>query len=645
MYQSISRRLAARLAAVAKRRQHTAALLIGALLTIGSSNSLAQERYVWSGVDRVIAIGDVHGAYRELVRILTAAGVVDESLAWSAGSAHLVSVGDLLDRGPDSREVMDLMMRLQREAKDSGGNVHVLLGNHELMNLIGDLRYVSDEEYADYDDASARSARESAWSAFVTASPPDSEEVEIRERFDALYPTGYFGHRDAFSINGKYGEWLLGLPALIVINDTAFVHGGLAPIVADMSLEDLNAAVGDQLVRLLGLRDALAAEGLLPVSDMRSDYRIASGLLARAEAQAAAESQSDTQTEAEDGTIAIDPGQIPSLREFLALHDSMLFSNQGPLWYRGAIYCKPIIEEAIFTTALDHLSATRVVVGHTPTDDGRVQALFDGRLIIVDTGMLASYYGGQPTALIMGHGAMQVRYASVEGAQAIDAGRRESAYGSTRKELITMLRVAEPDAAAAMQFDGPTIIRMHSNDQAFDALFIPQDRSDAMEFELAAFAIDELLGLDLLPPTVERQIGGTDGALQLIFPDAISEQERVEQQKPFGGWCDMQAQFQLMYAFDLLLANSGRNTSNLSYRDPVSNIVLTQHAEAFSTSSRLPSGLQDGAITLLAGVETALARLTGETLQYLTADWLSDRQRRALIARRDELISRFGSGD
>ena len=63
------------------------------------------------------------------------------------GEAHLVSLGDLLDRGNDSRAVMDLLMRLQEQAQQAGGRVHVVFGNHEQMNLIGDLRYVSADEY------------------------------------------------------------------------------------------------------------------------------------------------------------------------------------------------------------------------------------------------------------------------------------------------------------------------------------------------------------------------------------------------------------------------------------------------------------------------------------------------------------------
>ncbi len=78
----------------------------------------AQSRF--TGIERVVAFADVHGAYTELVTLLRETGIVDAQDRWTAGRTHLVSVGDLLDRGDDSRKVMDLLMRLQGEARGCG---------------------------------------------------------------------------------------------------------------------------------------------------------------------------------------------------------------------------------------------------------------------------------------------------------------------------------------------------------------------------------------------------------------------------------------------------------------------------------------------------------------------------------------------
>ena len=127
-------------------------ILIAALFAIAFlslARPVSASEWQFDGVSRVIAIADMHGAYDAAVQALQAADVVDDELGWKAGDAHLVIVGDILDRGPDSRAAMDLLMRLEGEAAASGGRVHVLIGNHEAMNLVGDMRYVSSSEYTD----------------------------------------------------------------------------------------------------------------------------------------------------------------------------------------------------------------------------------------------------------------------------------------------------------------------------------------------------------------------------------------------------------------------------------------------------------------------------------------------------------------
>ena len=110
----------------------------------------AASQWEWQGVDRVVVLGDVHGSYDKMMSLLFGTGVVDATGTWTGGDDHLVFVGDITDRGPDDRQVMDLLMQLQPEAQAAGGRVHVLLGNHEVMNMVGDLRYVDPKGFADF---------------------------------------------------------------------------------------------------------------------------------------------------------------------------------------------------------------------------------------------------------------------------------------------------------------------------------------------------------------------------------------------------------------------------------------------------------------------------------------------------------------
>jgi hypothetical protein len=192
----------------------------------------------FTGVDRIVAIGDVHGAYDRMVGILQTTGLIDTRLRWTGGKAHLVQLGDLLDRGPDSRKALDLLRKLEGDAPRAGGAVHVLLGNHEAMRMLGDLRYVVDDEYK---------AFVSNQSEDIKRSVAENVPKERRDQFLKETPLGQVEMMVAFGRQGLYGQWLRTLPVVIKINGVLFLHGGISPATADMSCEALNTAAQREL--------------------------------------------------------------------------------------------------------------------------------------------------------------------------------------------------------------------------------------------------------------------------------------------------------------------------------------------------------------------------------------------------------------
>ena len=137
-------------------------------LLIFTAAAFGQATY--SGIGRIVAVGDVHGDYETFVTVLRSAGVIDKSNKWTGGATHLVQTGDCVDRWADSRKVLDLMINLERQAERSHGMVHALLGNHEAMNIYGDLRYVTAGEYDSYRSGGSIQLREHAYD--VLADPP-----------------------------------------------------------------------------------------------------------------------------------------------------------------------------------------------------------------------------------------------------------------------------------------------------------------------------------------------------------------------------------------------------------------------------------------------------------------------------------------
>ena len=190
------------------------------------------------GIERIVAIGDVHGASDRLVAILRAADIIDARSHWSAGKTHLVQLGDVVDRGPDSRKALDLLQSLEGEATRAGGKVHALLGNHEVMRQLGDMRFVSPGEYEAFVTARSDDMRRQ----FVQSAAPGERDELLKAT-----PLGFVEMRVAFGREGSYGKWLRTLNVVVRINGVLFLHGGISPAVAALSCDAINTAVQKEL--------------------------------------------------------------------------------------------------------------------------------------------------------------------------------------------------------------------------------------------------------------------------------------------------------------------------------------------------------------------------------------------------------------
>lgn len=165
-------------------------------------NTPAEAGCCLDGAGRVVAVGDVHGDFNRFVMVLRHAGLIDNSKNWCGGKTHLVQTGDILDRGPDSRLVMDLMMKLETQAS---AQIHMLLGNHESMLLAGDIRYVTRGE----------------------ADSHGGMKELIRN----------------MRLSGRYGKWLAAHNAVMRINNALFLHAGISEEYSELSPDRINDAV------------------------------------------------------------------------------------------------------------------------------------------------------------------------------------------------------------------------------------------------------------------------------------------------------------------------------------------------------------------------------------------------------------------
>ena len=185
-------------------------------------------------VPKIVSFGDIHGDYALAIEMFESANLIDDDYNWIGEDTYVVQVGDQVDRcrpipgGPVCKEpeatkngedsdvrIMKLFNKLDRQAQEVGGRVISLFGNHELMNSMGQLQYVS---YA-------------GLKGFENYEDPQTNEI-IADGMEA--------RAHAFAPGNEYGKMLgcTRYPA-VIIGANIFVHAGIVDSLID-NVDDLN---------------------------------------------------------------------------------------------------------------------------------------------------------------------------------------------------------------------------------------------------------------------------------------------------------------------------------------------------------------------------------------------------------------------
>jgi hypothetical protein len=377
---------------------------VALVLAIALLGAPVQPVLAQGGASRIVAIGDIHGEFDGFTRILQAAGLTDTAGKWIGGRAQLIQTGDYTDRGAGTRAVLDLLMALEPQARRAGGRAFALLGNHEVMNLIGDTRDVTREIFATFAGASSERKRNDAWEQYARigaarlarGEPVPAVYAQSREAWMTTHPPGYAEYRDAFAPRGKYGAWLRDKPIVTEVNGNIFMHAGIAPAAAPDRIEDLNVRVRDEIRRLDRFVDRLIAADLATRTfTLQEILQVAVNEIGAANAVIAAAQADGRQPRRGQLNVPL----LLEAQEILKLDGWTVVDPDGALWYRGLATHPDDPNGGPFAALLTKYGAKRFVTGHTPQQTGRITTRFGQRAILIDTGMLASYYKGRPAAL------------------------------------------------------------------------------------------------------------------------------------------------------------------------------------------------------------------------------------------------------
>ena len=171
---------------------------------------------------RVVVIGDIHADIDAARGAFQLAGATDGQGEWIGGDLVVVQLGDFIGRSYEDREVLDFILELRKKAAAGGGQIHMLIGNHEVFGARLELRWVPDEAYPSFADIPGLNLDNPR-----LAHLPEYK----RARSAALMPGGY------------YSKQLAGFPAVLRLGDTIYVHGGVTPHWARYGVDRINEEV------------------------------------------------------------------------------------------------------------------------------------------------------------------------------------------------------------------------------------------------------------------------------------------------------------------------------------------------------------------------------------------------------------------
>jgi hypothetical protein len=288
---------------------------------------------------RIVVIGDLNGAFEALRTILLGTGLTNAEGRWVGGASELVQMGDIFNRGGGARRALEHLTSLRCEARAAGGDVTILLGNHEVMMALGNESYCTEQEYLSF----ATERQRLAWPSRVRRAqlrlartrPRGGPVAPLLPRVECWkmeHVPGRAVLRRALGPRGRLGKLVRSLPVAVQRGSTVFVHAGLSPAWARLGPAGLNAAA----------REAWA--------------------------------------------------NAPAFMRDLP-RQSILRASDSPIYDRTLVRSEGTAGEALLTEVLASLGAGRLVVGHTETRKlpggapGRILARHGGRLICVDVGL------------------------------------------------------------------------------------------------------------------------------------------------------------------------------------------------------------------------------------------------------------------
>jgi hypothetical protein len=589
----------------------TKVILSGLLITcLFLSLHADSKQCVWKDVEKIIAIGDIHGDYDNFVMILKRAELVDNELKWTGGKTHLVQTGDILDRGDNAKEVFDLIKKLEIEAEKAGGKVHMLIGNHEEMNITGTAfrqpAYVTAEQFKSFLPDDFRKRKEAEFrkqlqkiSDIESNSDPTFAETYLETKWKKLSEDKRIQRLYVNTFNENYGKWIIEHNAVIKINDTIFSHGGISERYSSWPLEKINETLRKEL-------DA---------------FRLATkrGIEIR-------------------------------------MRPEIVYGADSPLWSRDLAFKDEKSYAPVVNKILENMGAKTMVIAHTPKgspvvlesqeEERDFRTRFDERIWMIDTGISELYYGILSYLHYENEEFFMYEWMDEESEEDEPFEPSKITPGEISREdeerYLLTAAVVEYRREAIPGRTAPGRVNLDDGEFKRQAMFKivdvtrPESLPDSYKYELAAYALDKLLGFGKIPPMVEREIENTKGSLQIRVEDctALDDLQRKRTTPP-----DPQAfsnALEEINFFENLVYKERDELDDILIHEETWRIFRVDFSQAFEPS---PDLIPEQEITRCSkALFQNLQKLSDEVIKARLKDYLNDEEMSALLTRKSLII-------
>lgn len=338
-----------------------------------------------------------------------------------------------------------------------------------------------------------------------------------------------------------------------------------------------------------------------------------------------------------------------------------VLSDEGLLRYRGTAMCHPFAESFNTERFLKQVGAKQFVTGHVPTD-GNVESRMDGMVILLDTGLAE---GGRASAFLATPEGAYVQYLGSTQSSSIEPERRQLSLqisgmddaeveallahgriidirdigtGITKPLRVTQLANGVEHLAVFKHVDsdpGAPTAKIYRSRRDSD--------SDRNVYEIAAYKLDRMLDLQLVPVAIAATVDGKKGVLQDWINDSINERDRMAEDLAFISPCDKNEQYRLRFVFDILIHNEDRNLTNIVWMKENFMLSFIDHTRAFRLDRKRPKQYRKVTLRVCDLLEEKLKSLDLNNLTAELGSLLHSKQIEAIIARRDLILSEMES--